>query len=514
MKRSLVTSLGLIFGAFLMSTAISPAADQSQWGELHSRNMVAAETGLPVEFEPGKRDMQTGQMDLSTTKNVKWIARLGNMTYASPIVAGGKVFVGTNNDSPRDPRFVEDRGVLMCFDEKSGDFLWQLIVPKMYEYKFSDWHYCGICSPPSVENGRAYVVTNRCEVVCLDVEGMANGNDGPYKDEGRHMVAPGEDPVVPGPKDADIVWLLDMAAELGVRPHNASNCSVLVFGDLLYVSTSNGVEWTHSRVDNPEAPSLIVVNKNTGKLVARDDFGIGADIFHGQWSSPTLGQVGGKAHLYFGAGDGYLYAAHALDPAAIGDQPGKLKNVWRFNGHPLAQTQDEVPIDHQHDSTSYEVIANPVFYNNRVYVVFTQDPFHNMPRGWLTCLDATKTGDVTRSALVWSHEEMSSSCSTPAIADGLLYLVDFAGRLKCLDAETGEVYWVHAMGPMVWGSPLVADGKIYLGTARQTLWVLSAGKQLDVLARIRLRDRIFTTPTAANGVLYLATARQLYAVGK
>ena len=72
-------------------------------------------------FEPGRRNPDTDNIDLATTKNVKWVARLGNQTYGSPVVAAGKVFVGTNNEAPRDPRIEGDRGVMMCFDEKTGD---------------------------------------------------------------------------------------------------------------------------------------------------------------------------------------------------------------------------------------------------------------------------------------------------------------------------------------------------------------------------------------------------------
>ena len=84
----------------------------------------------------------------------------------------GKVLVGTNNESPRDPKQKGDRGVLMCFDEKTGDFLWQLIVPKLGAGKVSDWEYVGLCSSPVVEGNRMWLVTNRGELACLDLGDM------------------------------------------------------------------------------------------------------------------------------------------------------------------------------------------------------------------------------------------------------------------------------------------------------------------------------------------------------
>ena len=234
-----------IAAIFSLSCPPSQADDQPQWGERNTRNMVSRERGLPDSFDVGYRSALSGEPDMATTENVKWVVRLGRETHGTPVIAGGKVLVGTNNDSPRDERLVDDAGVLMCFGEESGEFLWQLVVPKLVEIENADWFNIGLCSTPAVEGDRAYLVTNRCEVVCLDMRAMANGNDGPYLDEGRHMVPAGIPPIEPGPADADIIWLYDMVGELDVRPHNSSNCSVIVHGDHLYVCTSNGpVEFT------------------------------------------------------------------------------------------------------------------------------------------------------------------------------------------------------------------------------------------------------------------------------
>jgi outer membrane protein assembly factor BamB len=383
----------------------------------------------------------------------------------------------------------------------------------MVELKYSDWHNVGICSSPTVEGDRVYVVTNRCEVACLDARGMSDGNDGPYGEEGRHMVVAGEEPLKPSEKDADIIWLYDMVAELDVFPHNASNCSILLDGDLLYVCTSNGVDWTHTHVVSPHAPTMIVLDKKTGRLVARDDFGIGGDIVHGQWSSPALARIGQRRVICIGAGNGCVYAFEALDPKTPPqDTPLKLNNIWKFNGQPLAQTQDHVPMDHQHDTESYLVTAMPVFHGDRVYVPITQEPYHNKMLGYLACLDATRGGDVTRQALVWKYEDMGASVSTVSIVDGLVYAADFAGHVHCLDAESGRHFWTYDAGKPIWGSTLVADGKVYVGTGRNYFCVLEAGKQLKELARIRMRDGVLSTPTAANGVLYVATNRHLYAI--
>ncbi|MGL4942151.1 MAG: PQQ-binding-like beta-propeller repeat protein [Thermoguttaceae bacterium] len=506
----------------LLTFAVTFAADQPQWGEMASGNLASREVGLPASFDAGQRNSQTGEVDPATTRNVRWTAKIGPVCYGTPVVAEGRVLVGTNETAfANRPELAGDRGVLQCRDEKTGELVWELNCPKRWEVKFGDWHNVGISSPPSVENGKAYLVTNRCEVVCLDMNGMADGNDGEYQDEGRHCVDGETLPITPHPQDADILWLTDLVTELGVQPHNAANSRVLIDGDLIYVCTSNGVDWTHSVVLAPDAPSLVCIDKKTGKILARDDFKLGGDIVHGQWSSPTLGIVGDKRLIFQGTGTGHLFACETLSDADAASARREktvvlLKNVWSFCGEPLAQTDAGAPPrDHQHDTTSYEVVANPVVNGEKVFVVFTQELYHNMPAGWLVCLDATLTGDTTRSGgLVWSYRDMTSSGSTVAVADGLLYVADGGtngtGTLHCLDAATGKPYWKHKLSGAIWGSPLVADGKVYIGTLRREMHVLRHSQTEELLARIKLPDQLATTPTAANGRIYFGIFGTLY----
>ena len=314
-----MNKLPLLTLALLTGTGVSPALDWPQWGGNDpGRNMYSPARGLPEKFEPGKLKTGTEEVDLATTKNVKWAVKLGSQSYGNPVVAGGKIYVGTNNESPRNPKHVGDRSILMCFDEKTGEFLWQLAVPKLASGKVNDWEYLGLLASPCVEGNRIYIVTSRCEVLCLTTDGLGAGNVGPFTDEGQYVAGPGKPKAEVGPKDADIVWKYDMMDELGVFPHNASNCSVLIIGDLIYVCTSNGQDWTHVNVPAPNSPSFIALNKKTGQLAGEDNCGIGPRIYHGQWSSPSTGKVNGKDLVFFGGGDGVCYALDAV-PVKEGD---------------------------------------------------------------------------------------------------------------------------------------------------------------------------------------------------
>src|ERR1051325_6407051 len=206
-------STKILAGVSLAALAMgsTSANDWPSWGGPDKgRNMYSPEKGLPYRFDPGKfkKGSQDQEVDMATTKNVKWVAKLGSQSYGNVTVAGGKVFIGTNNDTPRDPKHPGDRSILMVFDEKTGELLWQLVVPKLASGKVNDWENLGLLSSPTVEGDRVYLVTSRCEVMCLDVNGLANGNQG-FQDEAQYIAGPIKPKVQVTDKVADIIWVYD-----------------------------------------------------------------------------------------------------------------------------------------------------------------------------------------------------------------------------------------------------------------------------------------------------------------
>lgn len=486
--------------------------DWPQWGGKPNRNMYSAEKGLPEQVDPGKLKSGTEEIDMSTTKNVKWVAKLGSQSYGNASIADGKVFVGTNNDVPRNGKYEGDRSIMMVFDEKTGDFMWQLVIPKLASGKVNDWENLGLLSSPTIEGDRVYLVTSRCEVMCLDANGFSNGNQG-MQDEGQYVVGPNRPKVEVGPQDADIIWVYDMMEELGVFPHNASNCSVLVVDDLVYACTSNGQDWTHSNIPSPFSPSFVALDKKTGELRGEDDAEIGPRIYHGQWSSPSSGVVNGKKLVFFGGGDGVCYAFEAKPVEE--DGIGFLKKYWWFDANPpeYKKTKDGKPIRYPAAEGPSEINATPVLWKNRIYVAIGQDPEHGEGVGNLVCIDATQQGDVTKTAKIWNFQKINRSISTVSITpEGLLFIGDFSGFVYCLNADTGEHYWTHDMKAHMWGSTMVADGKVFVGDEDGDLVVLAAGKEKKVLSETNLGAPVYSTPVVANGVLYVASNTHLYAI--
>jgi hypothetical protein len=163
-----VKAPAVLLAALAFVAAGAAAGDWPMWGGTPDRNMVSGQKGLPTDW------------DVKTQKNVKWTASLGSQSYGNPVVAGGMVFVGTNNDGRRDPRQAGDRGVVAAFRESDGEFAWQMTHEQLAAGRVNAWPHQGAASSPLVERDRISYVSNRAELVCLDTEGFRDGeNDGP-----------------------------------------------------------------------------------------------------------------------------------------------------------------------------------------------------------------------------------------------------------------------------------------------------------------------------------------------
>lgn len=495
----------------ILLLALSPslhAQDWPMWGGSTTRNMVADAKNLPSEIDAGTIDPDTEMIDLSETKNVLWTAKLGSQTYGNPVVANGKVLVGTNNESPRDPSQLGDRGNLMCFDEKTGSFLWQLIVPKLGAGKVSDWEYVGICSSPAVVGDKVYVISNRGELLCLDINGMANGNTGPFKDEAKYMTEDPASPVVLGNQHADIIWRYDLREELGVFPHNISSSMPMIVDGVVWTATSNGMDWSHTNIPAPLAPALVAINAETGELVGEELSGVTERVLHASWSSPTLAEIGDRKVIVWGGGDGFAYG---FDPVPVHNEEEGIdvfKELWRYDCNPPEyREKDGEPIRYATFRGPSEVIGTFVIDDGLAYVLIGQDPEHGDGVGMLSCIDPL-TGEPK-----WTYKDIGRSISTPSIKDGLLYIAEYNGNLHCLDAKTGKPHWVHETRSRIWGSTIVADGKIFLPTEDGDLHILATGKEKNVLNTVNFGAPIYSSPIVANDVLYIATMTHLYAIG-
>jgi len=532
-------------------------SDHVMMGGTVSRNMVnTIDKGMPDKVDP-------------EGDKVLWKATLGSRAYGGPVIAGGKVFVGTNNEQPRNKRDTVknadgemeaiDRGIVMCFTEKDGKFLWQAVHDKLPSGIVHDWKYEGVCSTPLVEGDRVYYVSNRCTVTCADVNGLTNGKQGKTLqgiDGTKKTVA------YDSPTDADIIWEFDMIKELNVFPHNMSACSPLIVGDIIYVVTANGVDEGHINIPAPEAPSFLALNKETGKVVWKSS-APGKNIMHGQWSNPVYAEIDGVKQVIFPGGDGWLRAF----------VPETGEELWKFDANP----KDAV-YELGGTGTKSDFIGTRVVDEGRVYIGVGQDPEHSTGIANFFCIapKKDKKGDISKtldtgmkdkngkpiekpnpnSCEVWRYGgaetrkfttrdfKFGRTMSTACVVDGLVYISELHGYVHCLDAKTGKHFWRFDTKASIWGSPYYVDGKILLATDSGDMYIfkhdkdqvvydeVAAGENAGTLKEARaaqkevikkVSDRfllskaefdapIRSTPIVANGVLYVMTEKTLYAI--
>ena len=463
-----------------------PSKDWPMYGGHLQRNFAnSVAKGLPDSW------------DISDGTNVAYSVQLGSRAYGGPVISGGRILIGTNNEFPRDESIKGDKGIMMCFGEKDGAFQWQIVHDKLKAGRVWDWPQQGVCSTPCIEGDRFWYIGNRCEAICADI------NTG------------------------KIHWKVDMIGELNVFPHNIATCSPMIVGDTLFLVTSNGVDAAHLRVPSENSPSFLALNKDTGKVDWSSNLPGQSrrNIMHGQWSNPAYAQPGGKPQLIFPGGDGWIYA---FTPK------GEL--LWKFDCNP----KDAV-YKLGGRGTANDFVGTPVIYKDKLYIAVGQDPEHDTGVGHLYCIDIAKvptrkdkdvspTLVVSRepelkeepnpdSAQVWHYGGPATddkpsptdetyyfgrSMSTCAIMDDILYITELGGHVHCLDANTGELYWTENMFSNTWSSPCVADGKVFVGNDDGIMYIFKHGKEMDLLAEIEHEDgtKLRTTPVATNGRLY------------
>lgn len=483
--------------------------------------------------------------DVETGHNIKWSVKVSNGAWppgfsASPLVADGKVYIGSRNVGYV-PRYPAGRNLacLLCFDESDGKLLWQYSSHRLETGRVHDSPTNPICSIPYVEKERLWMVTNRCEVVCLDTAGFYDEkNDGPYRDEETK-----------DKKEADVIWKFDMMGELGVRPHELAGCSITGAGDVIFLNTGNALAQDHTTIPSPNALSFLAMDKNSGRVVWSDN-SPELNILHGQWSSPAYAELGGQPQVVFAGGDGWLYS---FDPA--GDGQGGAKLLWKFDCNPKIT---KWRLGGRGDRNN--LVAMPVIYEKRVYIAVGQDGEHGAGDGHLWCIDPTKRGDVSpelvfnkqhpnrpiahkrfqacdpdagdftqpnpNSALVWhydgfdadrdgklsSHERFHRTFSNSTIKDDLLYITDISGIAHCVDAKTGDGCWTHELNATSFHSPLVVGSRVLIGNEDGEIVIFKHSRTQELISEIYMEDTIDCSPTVANNVLYIGTRDRLIAI--
>jgi outer membrane protein assembly factor BamB len=531
--------IGLQSGSSANPTDTQPAKDAAQFawpmlGGTPQRNMVnTLEKNFANNWAP---EIRTGAGDIrQKAENIKWVAALGSRAYGGPVISGGKIFIGTNNHAPRNALITGDKGVIMCFRESDGQFLWQIVHDKLPSGQVNDWPMEGIASHPVIDTLPAppppdpkRVAEAARWIKDLDSDRFAirqkateeleqlGGAAGPALHEQLRtkpsldvrtriesllqklspfdQVDPRDWPmavlyyvsnrcelVCASANDGKVLWQFDMMKELKVFPHNLAACSPLIVGDTLFVVTGNGVDEGHINIPAPDAPSFIAVDRKTGMLKWKDN-SPGKAIMHGQWSNPASSVVNGKPQVIFPGGDGWLYS---FEP-----QTGKL--IWKFDANPK-----DAKYELGGRGTKSDFIATPVIVDNKVIIGTGQDPEHYEGLGHLWCIDMTKTGDVSAELVTDAKAQPPKTKKNPNSA----VVWHYGGPTTMEDSEKlqRDYYFGRTLS-----SVAVQGGLVYAAELAGYLHCLDAktGKPYWVYD---LKAAVWGPPSWIDGKVYIAT---------
>jgi outer membrane protein assembly factor BamB len=326
---------------------------------------------------------------------------------------------------------------------------------------------CVITSTPCIDGDRAYYLSNRGELCCV------------------------------GTADGKVVWTLDMPQAPGVYKKDPNDTlelapSPIVVGDIVYCVTANGRDWGFRKVQAPDAPSFVAVDKLTGKVIWCSN-APGKNISDGQWSTPAAAAVDGKLEILFPGGDGALYAFDARS----GEQLWKLDCRNPLDGD--KRTHDDF------------IVAPPLVVGETAYVSTAFDWERSCPGRRLLAID------LGTHAVRWavSPKGFTGTLGPMAFAKATLYAAGNQGLVVAVDADSGKELWTRQLELEIgiYAGICFHNEKLYLTTEDGDLMILSSstGKTLDqcrldaggIGTPIVERNRIFAVSRSSAWLLRL-----------
>lgn len=275
------------------------------------------------------------------------------------------------------------------------------------------------------------------------------------------------------------LWTRDIQKEYGNFGLNWGYASSpLLFEDSLYVQVLHGM-----KTDDPSY--VMRVDKKTGKTLWKVDRPTTAiRESPDSYTTPALLRYGKNIEIVITGGD-----------CVTGHDPATGKELWRANGL------------NPENNPFYRIVASPIIFNDIIYAPTRVKP--------LLALKAGGKGDVTSSHVLWSTVN-GPDVPTPVTDGKYFYIVKDNGVVFCLDAKTGaEVYGQQRLKAGTYsGSPVLADGKIYVTNEDGLTTVVAAGPKFGVLAENALNEYTLSSPAISDGRIYIKTSGHLYAIGK
>ena len=237
-----------------------------------------------------------------------------------------------------------------------------------------------------------------------------------------------------------------------------------------------------------EPTFLTALDRRTGKTIWRtDEPGINSPIF-GSWGTPLVLRVGDHDELIMPlpgekiGGTGWFK----------GYDPASGKELWKCDG------------------LGNEVYAMPITDSRGSLVIGISGH-----KGPTMAVRPGGHGDVTASHRLWRTESKNPQrVGAGVVHEGHLYLSNATGIMECLEARTGRPVWKERLGGNLWGSVLLADGKLYVSNLEGDTFIVAASPEFKLLAKNSLGEPMYAAPAVSGGRLYLRTYEHLYCIEK
>ncbi len=286
-------------------------------------------------------------------------------------------------------------------------------------------------------------------------------------------------------KTGKILWEKSMLEEYGMLSTYGGRTNFpTIFEDMLFVS---GVTTGWDQIAIP-AHRVLALDKKTGAPIWM--MGTRPRPEDTTYSTSIFTVLNGQAAMVFGAADGAVYAL----------QPRTGKVIWKYQASPRG------------------INVTPLVENGIVYCAHgEQNESDRTILGAIFAFDGNTTGDIPDSKLLWSVPGKTIGRSSPVMVGERVYFADDSGALIGINAKTGKVEFEKKLGRIMFGSPVVSEGKIYIGENTGRMYSLKPTENgIDILGQTRLNDggEVFGSIAIANGRIYLPTNKALFCIGK
>ena len=287
--------------------------------------------------------------------------------------------------------------------------------------------------------------------------------------------------------DGSVRWARSLPEELGlVTTHGGRTASPLILGDLVILSGLTSSWGEHAR----GSQRFFAFDKRTGKMAWLS--APGGRPYDTTYSPASVRTVGGRRLLLVGGGDG---AFHAIQPATGA-------SVWNF---PMSKRG---------------VNSGAVIFGDVAVVSHGEENLGSSVMGLLAALDATSIGEIGTEAPLWQVPGFLGGYSS-GVGDGdLLYQIDNSANLAAFSTADGARLWTHNLGTIQRASPVLADGKLYVGTGNGRFFILRPSRDgvevldEDVIGNDEIPEEIIASAAVSDGVVYFVSSGGLYAVGE